>query len=719
MNVKTINAEAASKIDRFAAVNTIVSKYVLDMPHIQNSSRQEFSKSNEYWLIILTTILNNGFTNELLLAASFRKNLTRMQKVDGILMKLDFTQEEGLELARKIRPFLYLNIIENDGYHPLVEKRSSIHSYEADGVEIKTTVWKLTPAIEELINLKLLSLKDKAIGKATLLDDAPKPWTGNREGVMDEYRRPLSKAYIGDMPDEPLAVVNKLQAVRLAVSSSSIKQSLHRVSNLHKYKPNVKGLHSSVQKDELDKFESKTRAYQQISQYPIGTTGYLTQLIDYRGRVCYLNRSATPQGCSFEKAAFKFADKVAFGLGWERCLFWLHAGLAREFGFIDAGNGEDYTREEQAEYGKQISTTSRSHDEVVEYFKLFPPKQIKRGDSDLAWSIIQEIQAFNNHCLTSDPSLFMSGFVYQVDGKANVLQHMSALTRCGATAKACNVISSTGRPRDPYNMLYNAIVETLRHDVKVEYIQLKAELLTEVLKLGRNTFKVLMTYCYGASAGTIVSGFMAALSGTPAESREHSDCLYNIFELVALEEFPAIFSLKTFMHKVADPILTEQFGAEEPGGNRSGSPLTYTLDDKDVRMTWTSPSGFKVQHLHFEQEVIRTGFINISPDGDKDYDYRKMLTALSPNFVHSLDAAHLGKVVLAFDHNMVTIHDSYGCHLAYVDELLETIKVEFVKMYKEPLLNKFGKEINPNSQDFMRDPDFEIDEVLHSNYLFS
>ena len=72
--------------------------------------------------------------------------------------------------------------------------------------------------------------------------------------------------------------------------------------------------------------------------------------------------------------------------------------------------------------------------------------------------------------------------------------------------------------------------------------------------------------------------------------------------------------------------------------------------------------------------------------GDKPAIAKKKATnAVTANFVHSIDAAHLQFVALAADRegiNLVTVHDCFGATAPQAARLNEIIREEFVRLHK-------------------------------------
>lgn len=81
---------------------------------------------------------------------------------------------------------------------------------------------------------------------------------------------------------------------------------------------------------------------------------------------------------------------------------------------------------------------------------------------------------------------------------------------------------------------------------------------------------------------------------------------------------------------------------------------------------------------------------------------RRARNSLSPNFIHSLDAAALTRTANAFmglkDVDCFSaVHDSYGCLAADVNKMSDTIRKEWQDMFNEPLLEIFKQEVEEDT----------------------
>ena len=111
----------------------------------------------------------------------------------------------------------------------------------------------------------------------------------------------------------------------------------------------------------------------------------------------------------------------------------------------------------------------------------------------------------------------------------------------------------------------------------------------------------------------------------------------------------------------------------------------------------------------------------------KDVDVRAVRQAIAPNYIHSLDAAHMfltiyRLIALGFTH-LSMIHDSYGCYAPLIGQMLTIIREEFIEMHSENLLEKFQGEIQNQLGKVLPDPPargtLDINLVRTSEYFFS
>ena len=113
------------------------------------------------------------------------------------------------------------------------------------------------------------------------------------------------------------------------------------------------------------------------------------------------------------------------------------------------------------------------------------------------------------------------------------------------------------------------------------------------------------------------------------------------------------------------------------------------------------------------------------------YSSSRQRTAMSPNYVHSLDAAALMKTVVACSgkgvRSYAMIHDSYGTHAAAAPALAATLREVFVDMFQENQLERLLLEVRAALSDAAAEHlpalpqtgSLNIDEVKKATFFFA
>lgn len=96
----------------------------------------------------------------------------------------------------------------------------------------------------------------------------------------------------------------------------------------------------------------------------------------------------------------------------------------------------------------------------------------------------------------------------------------------------------------------------------------------------------------------------------------------------------------------------------------------------------------------------------------------KQSQGAAPNVIHSLDAAHLTMTVNACNFPVTTIHDSFGCLLADMDDLFRITREQFVELYKQNPLQDLMTQIQGDIK-AIEIGNLDINQVLLSEYCFA
>jgi len=150
-------------------------------------------------------------------------------------------------------------------------------------------------------------------------------------------------------------------------------------------------------------------------------------------------------------------------------------------------------------------------------------------------------------------------------------------------------------------------------------------------------------------------------------------------------------------------------------------------------LTWKTPSGFKVVHYYTKRQTRRS---TAKLFNQKELYFfvktdlpcpRTARQAIAPNYIHSLDAAHMFltiyKLLFLGMKNFCMIHDSFGGHPNDIPILMKTLREEFKEMHKVNLLQDFKVDVERSLGTILPEiparGSLDINKVLYSQYFFA
>jgi len=149
-------------------------------------------------------------------------------------------------------------------------------------------------------------------------------------------------------------------------------------------------------------------------------------------------------------------------------------------------------------------------------------------------------------------------------------------------------------------------------------------------------------------------------------------------------------------------------------------------------VSWVTPLGLPVVQPYVRKQDYQVAThshkLTIANNSDlMPVSSAKQKSALPPNFVHSLDATHMLLTTTdCADRGLhfAAVHDSYWTHAGDVDEMNESLRAQFVKLYSEPILEDFREFLCMRFPAVHFPPvptrgTLDIKEVLKSRYFFA
>jgi DNA-directed RNA polymerase len=294
------------------------------------------------------------------------------------------------------------------------------------------------------------------------------------------------------------------------------------------------------------------------------------------------------------------------------------------------------------------------------------------------------------------------------DGSANGYQHAALLVRNTKTASKVNLI---GNER---NDLYSSIVDELMNILSADGPQDCFQFFERLDHSERRKFAKppTMTFGYGAEDQGMVQDLVAIF--------------YDLFPNAGKQRSRFFLDLVEKILQAIDIVLPGAFACRE-----------YITDLSSCRiqwggfLEWTSPTGYPLINSYRESKVVPVyghyGFGSRIKVANGERADKPMVDvavrSAAPNFVHSQDASHLIRTVLAAKEsdieNLVTVHDSFACLAADAPDLLRIIKRElFLLYYQDNRLGRLSKRNIPGG-DMPTMGNLNIEEILNAEYPWS
>lgn len=456
--------------------------------------------------------------------------------------------------------------------------------------------------------------------------------------------------------------------------------------------------------------------------------------LDFRGRTYPIPVYLQPQGHDVARGLLVFGTKKR--LGSQAAVDWLCIHGANNLGKTAQGEALDKASFEERiqwvlDHSDLICAAAKS---PIECRSFWADDNVDNPVQFLAFCF--EWKRFVDSGMSLDFECSLPG---SMDGSCNGLQHYSALLKDEELAKSVNLLPS-GIPQDIYRVVAAEVNKRLQADAN-DALSTTAELSKQWLTWGKVDRKFVkrqvMTLPYGSGRSGFRNQIKEFIKGLKEKSRPtfFKEKIYGaalmhmagvIFDSLAVSSKSAVEAMKFF------------------------KDCARLAAKSDAPILWSAPSGFPVQQAYpamtlKQIDTMLAGKIrcrlevqapSTGEDGAKVLNYRKQLSGIAPNVIHSLDASAMMLTVIAaksegIDHFLM-VHDSFGCHMADAPRMSEIIRQTFAKMYAgstvlDNLVSDLAKNVDftllpEDSQTLPIPPaqgSLQIEEVLGSKYFFA
>jgi DNA-directed RNA polymerase, mitochondrial len=408
---------------------------------------------------------------------------------------------------------------------------------------------------------------------------------------------------------------------------------------------------------------------------------YFPHSLDFRGRAYPMPVNIHPQGEDMVRAILKFADPKPLG---ERGKFWLAVHGANCFGV------------DKVSFEERVAWVEAHHFRIKSCY-LDPLMDRWWTQADNPWQFLAFCIEWGSMWegvgyFWEKPEDFPSSIPVALDGSCNGLQHFSAMLLDSNGGAAVNLLPAD-KPQDIYQKVADQVIERFTVMSKNEALGKEADWAYGWIQFGINrkiTKRPVMVLPYGGTIRSCVKYVREAVEERIAGGQKHNfgDDLSDALGFLA----------KTVWSAIGDVILAARKAMEW----LQGTARVLTKAGHPIR--WTTPSGFIVHQQYHEQvssriKLLMSGSrvdIRVTNEGP-ELAKSKQANSVSPNFVHSLDAAAM---IMTVDrlHGMglrhfAMVHDSYAVHACDTDTLAEVLRETFIRMYETDPLTQFRDEV--------------------------
>ncbi|MBB3693054.1 DNA-directed RNA polymerase [Sphingomonas sp. BK580] len=441
---------------------------------------------------------------------------------------------------------------------------------------------------------------------------------------------------------------------------------------------------------------------------------YLPHSLDFRGRV-YAVPHFNPQRSDHIKALFRFADTHPHGAEGGR---WLAIHLAN-CGDFKTTSGRKCSK---ASFDERCAWVDEN-EEMILGIAADPQGTFDQwAQADSPFCFLQACFEWAEFAATGYDESFEGCVGVALDGSCSGLQHYSAMTRAADEGYHVNLL-----PRETPGDIYQVTADnatpmlqalTLRDDD----IGVAAGLvLTNGFGRGE-TKRNVMTYFYGSGKFGMrdqhMSDLMRPLADEVAlgEREAHPYAMQTVRKNKETgEETTALDGGFTCAQVLANTVYAAIVTVAPKADEAANwfQQVAATLAHESLPVIWRTPTGLPVVQRYNEYTTKQvslwlyargiqaaTGHDKVDADGNvmtevkvlireaptKRIDKKKARSAISPNVIHSLDAAHLTRtVVFAVSEGIGSfqlIHDSFATHAGNTGRFFRIIREAFVNLYE-------------------------------------
>lgn len=451
--------------------------------------------------------------------------------------------------------------------------------------------------------------------------------------------------------------------------------------------------------------------------------------MDWRGRLYPVSTYLNPQGTDLQKGLLRFARGEKLG---NDGAFWLSVHLANNY------VGDE--KLDKAPYEARVEWVEAHSDDIERVVR----DPLGEGLPFLAtaenpWQFLAAAYEFSRLqgwiAQGGLPSEFVSTLPVGMDGTCNGIQQFAALLK-DAEAGALVGLVPTQAPADIYSRVAeesNHVADTFRASGDLVVCKEAAEYAEDTAEwIGEQDFAALRliidsTKGLGPDVSPVDLPSKAVPVAVLAEkwagnitrkmakrntmTRPYGSVQHGMTEQMA-EFLNELAETTSEAYTWADAYFVARcnFTAIDRVVKSASDAMRFlrkvgsVVSETGEAISWFTPMGLKVTQRKLKFASVRGNYhingVRFQPRlmvTTKEIDKRAQADGISPNFIHSLDAAHLMRTVRVMGRlgvkDFAMVHDSYGVHAGNVETMHKVLRWSFVKQYRGDILGNLRAQI--------------------------
>jgi DNA-directed RNA polymerase len=450
--------------------------------------------------------------------------------------------------------------------------------------------------------------------------------------------------------------------------------------------------------------------------------------LDFRGRIYSLSSYLNPQGDDLCRGLLQFAEAKAVGA---KGGYWLAVHGANVIDTLGDVKASKLTMDERVAFVESLEPQILAAASDPFAYLWWAEKGMENP-----WQTLAFCFEWARYVASGKSAEFVSALPVMLDGSCNGAQHFSAMFRDEVGGAAVNLVPSE-RPADLYSQvavrLQQIIEERAAAGDEWAIVWNKAGLISRKL-VKRPT----MTYFYGSKKFGFKTQLVSYLRAEVGKGALGTRTV--VGEDGEAKQVDAMGGACAWLAEQLIAALAMEVRCAHDGMLWLHNRATLVAA-RNQPVEWTVPvTGFFVRQEYVRMKRKQVKTVMHGKRVDPSYyvptaqiEPRKQKNGVSPNVIHSLDAAALMLMSKFASMNGVThiaaIHDSFGTHAADTELMRHATRHSFVTLYSQDVagmleaqliaqLGELSKSEQENLVELPAKGDLDLGGVLASMYFF-